>query len=369
MAETTLEGRVKALMLGLEKGTLQLNPDSSPGFPSMKFGQSTKDVFKALGADRIVRMAAARLHLLDMIPLEKLMELPAIERALCGIAGVNRVFVKNEPHTKQKLAEGRERIIYNLDLVSLVCEHALLDKQYNAEKSAFGSGAQIPATNGMGNHDEGIEFIRGRMDRMSDKVTTDITGWDNSVPHQLGLIEAKRLQISMRIPRFENLVTKTFENLGVAVTLLPGGVMTVQELKGGTKSGSLTTSQSGSAKRAMTSMLAFNDDALNVMTHGDDCCEETRGSTPEELVAAYLKLGFRVKEQQRGNDLEYCGLRRVGRPIPLKPYKMLYHFFQEVGKDRTPFERFEQLTYELRNHPDLDSFVELIHEVVSGIRA
>lgn len=340
-----------------------INMDATPGFPLMNYGQDVREVIKKLGARPLAEVATARFLLLDSIPLRYMEELPAFERVLLGITGMKRVFVKNEPHTKLKIRQKRERMIWNCCFIDQIIERSLLSPQYAAEKAVY---LQIPATNGLSNSDEGIALLAEKLARIKDPMSTDISGYDNSIENFMFRAESRRLQKSLGLARFDNPVTKIFDNLSCSAAVIPDGSVYTQQRKGIIKSGSYTTSQSGSSQRAQYSMLAFEDKAEEVSTHGDDCVESTRGFNHEEVIAKYRKYGLGIKEIQSSDCLEFCGLSRTGPAIFLKPYKALTNFFQEIERDADGGrERRATLFYELRNHPRLEEFRKLVDEVLA----
>lgn len=348
------------MMKVMQSGSI--NPQASPGWPLSSFGKEVSKVVDYIGLRKLCLIATARYLLLNAVPLKKMENLPVMERLALGICGFKRTFVKNEPHTQKKLAEGRERIIWNLDFVDQMIERALLSKQYNAEKAVYYT---IPAVNGMSNSDEGIAVIASRIDKIKQPCTNDMEGYDNKTSWWVQREEAYRLSINMNLECYDNPVVKVFDNLNASVALTPGGNLFESDYTGGTRSGSLTTSQSGSAIRSLYSRHAFRDRCEGGITHGDDCAEPTRGFSNMEIERKYAELGLKVKEIQDETCLEFCGIKRVGNPEFLKPYKALTNFFQEVSKDKDPTERTVTLYYELRNSTVLPRVKALVETVLS----
>lgn len=360
MKQDDLDGVYREFVNVLSSGGI--NPVSTPGWPLSVYGSDVDSVINILGVEKVCLIATARYALMDAIPLEVMDPLPAMERVVLGIVGVKRLFVKNEPHTINKLAEGRERVIWNLDFIDQLIERALLHRQYSAEKAVY---YEIPSVNGMGNTDEGIEVIRGRIGCIDDPITSDMSGYDNTTSAWIERVEALRLCYSMGIEHYDCPVSKMFDNLNTSVTIIPGGSIYAQKSKGGKKSGSYTTSQSGSAQRIMYSCFAFVDECEGGFAHGDDCAESSRGVSDHEFVERYKRVGLRVKDLQRGDGLEFCGLSRGPNPTFLKPFKALTNFFQEVDKDKDPTERIVTIMHELRHHPDKEQFALLIYDVLN----
>jgi len=338
-----------------------INPQASPGWPLSLYGKEVKDVVNARGLRHVCLLATAKYMLLDAISLAELEVLPALERVALGVTGVKRLFVKNEPHTLAKLADKRERVIWNLDFIDQLIERAMLSEQYAAEKAEF---YRIPAINGMSNTDEGIEVVAQRIKLIRDPVSSDMSGYDYRVSAWAHRVEALRLCYSMQMDTYDNTVTKIYDNLSTSVAMTPSGSLYTQIAKGGTRSGSLTTSQGGSATRIQYSMFVFGDECEGGFAHGDDCIEPSRGVSKEEFVARHNKFGLKVKCLQTAKELEFCGLHRSGNPAFLNVYKTLHNFFQEVERDHNKLERMTTLWDELRHHPDLPAIKDFVQRVL-----
>ena len=106
--------------------------ESNPGIPYKIFGATNHDILENNGSF-ILRAVSARLHKILKTPLADLRKMSAIELALNGLCDPIRVFVKNEPHSKLKMSQGRYRIISSVSLVDNLLQRIIFDAQDRLE--------------------------------------------------------------------------------------------------------------------------------------------------------------------------------------------------------------------------------------------
>jgi hypothetical protein len=128
------------------------------------------------------------------------------------------------------------------------------------------------------------------------------------------------------------------------------------------KSGSYLTSSSNSRIRVFLAWLR----RARAAAMGDDCLEQTRGESREEIEAHYLRLGHTVKDiTTYDEEFEFCShLYKAGVAEPLTWAKTLFKLLSQ--KTKCPEKRqdlWRQFQYEMRHSPKLATCEKLISRI------
>ena len=262
-----------------------------------------------------------------------------------GARDVVRVFIKNEPHSRRKLVEGRFRLIMNSSLTDIMCDRIVMETLARAELNEWET---IPSKPGMGLDDVSIRKLLKTVPKGI--VSSDMKHYDWSVQDWLLLAcsraEGRQYRVSYdsdlaRLLRVSALLT------GRKVFVTSNGTMLAQVRAGIQESGSRGTAFRNSKMRVI---LAYLTGASWAMAMGDDAGELTT-LTPARMVEAYARLGFEIELAVLPDDVEFefCSthFRRDGRAEPQNHGKTFYRL---LGQQPDRF-AWEQFKYELRGAP------------------
>lgn len=365
----------------LDKALVNLKPDASPGYPYCKEFKTVSDVMDVLGVQTVKLMAWNRIRAIQAAPREAFTNWTPLECVEHNLCDPKRIFIKNEPHTTKKVAEGRYRLIVNFSLVDQLVERTFNSCLNNAEIEHY---QELPSQPGMGLHDEGLEYLHSRMDVMGDPASTDVRGWDWNVKQWMldldsahRAVNTGRYDISLYPLDLEDQMHWRIGRLtGFCVLVDSDGYVWEQLHREIVKSGSYITSSGNSRMRYVASLevrrihlerhgVWSGHDDHDAITMGDDCVEDLdymsdvihacRGA---HLTALYASLGITIKEIQFFPVLEFCSYR-FDMLNSVYPYslvdrsKRLVNFL--LRWPATPAQAVEKLSalaFELRHDPD-----------------
>lgn len=192
-----------------------------------------------------------------------------VERGLCDPV---RLFVKNEPHNRKKLKEGRYRLISSISIIDQIVERLMFGPQNTLEISMWRT---IPSKPGMGL--SLAEQAKSIWDELSKHHTrspaceADISGFDWSVQSwELWADWRMRCSLGRFDEQLEQASKARFYCLMNSVFQLSNGVLVSQGLPGLMKSGSYCTSSSNSRIRNLMAELIGSEWCIAM---GDDSVE------------------------------------------------------------------------------------------------
>lgn len=275
-----------------------------------------------------------------------------------------RVFVKNEPHSQEKVQAGRLRLISSVSAIDQIVERMLFGSQNRGEIATWDSNPSMP---GMGLHDEGLEAIKRLVRERSEPLAeADVQGFDWSVQGWEFELEALvRTKLAGCAPTsvFGRLVAARIACLSLSVMVMSDGTAYAQRLRGVMKSGSYLTSATNSRIRWWLALLVG---AAWAITMGDDCVESFVENAPD----LYLQLGHRLKAYRAcDGGFEFCStwFPDNGQPEPKNWVKMLYRLLCSVPRNDDE-EMVLRCAYvhELRNSPHAAHFWRVVSEVGWG---
>jgi hypothetical protein len=315
--------------------TEEVNLDSSPGVPWAALGTTNK---KVLDEHRplIVRMVKARLRLLSTGDCR---DLTAEEKVKLGFCDPVRLFVKNEPHGREKASTKRWRLIMSVSLVDQLVERVL---NARLNKSEVANWRDIPSKGGSSMYQpddvkEILSWIGG-----ADIAEADISGFDWSVKYWELLADVLlRIKLSPGASqRWCQALLMRVECLALSVFSLSDGRLIAQLVKGIQKSGSYNTTPTNSHIRVMLAMLAGADKAIAI---GDDGLESHVESAPR----AYSDMGHPLKMYAKCvGKANFCSMliKYDGSCDPVTWDKTFFRFLEAKRKDPS---RLIQLNYVL----------------------
>lgn len=241
-----------------------------------------------------------------------------VARGLCDPV---RLFVKQEPHTAQKIEQGRFRLISSVSLVDQLVERMLFGPQNNMEIATW---FKIPSKPGMGlstaNQISMLWKDLKAKHSLHPAAEADISGFDWSVQDWELWAD---LSIRIELGNFPNLMKRAaisrFYCFMNSVFQLSNGALIEQEMPGLMKSGSYCTSSTNSRIRCLMAELIG---APWCIAMGDDSVE---GWTPD-AKEKYLTLGHVCK------DYYPCGVNPDGT---LREVNFCSHLFTEGRSELT----------------------------------
>jgi hypothetical protein len=158
---------------------LRVNGKKTPGYP-LNLVYGTNDAALTSEFDEIARTCVARLHLwmtsVEDFAVRKDDPYLLVEG---GYVDPSSIFIKDEPHPKRKVADGRYRCITPVSLVDQVVEAILFTEMADATKGClYRSGSAI----GIGFTDrqiaEFVDFCKEKTDMYPHRVSDDVSGFD-----------------------------------------------------------------------------------------------------------------------------------------------------------------------------------------------
>jgi hypothetical protein len=339
----------EAMREELYRALSELNGKASPGLPYMYVWRDVATAVEEAG-DAIVEMALKRACALLSRTEASLAAMDGFELVRAGLKDPDRVFVKNELHNVKKIAEKRMRIIVSVSIVDQLVERLFASRQNDAEIASWDT---IPSCPGMGHDDASVRVLISKVVRFERPVSSDVSGFDWSLPEWLLLMDAER-RGELAGPMVKALARARMRCLARGLFVLSDGRAYTQRRPGVMKSGSYLTSSSNSAMRVMLARLTG---AVGAMAMGDDCVED-REDTLEEMVERYARFGITItdaSEATLGEGVEFCALSlryRVEDSVFLKWEKSLANLLRRMPASATDAaSKLDQLHFCMRHNP------------------
>jgi hypothetical protein len=297
-------------------------------------------------------------------------DLSPMQLVQLGLCDAVKIMIKGDPHKLSKIAEERYRLIFCVSLICNVIARLLFANQNNTEISIWD---QIPSKPGMGLNDSGLRtLIQNAIDSELDSFDdNDVSGWDWSI-HAWELENALEMRINANNSRgtvWERVARAHYYCICRKVMVLSDGTMYQQLTPGIMPSGWYNTSGDNSRMRVFLHWLLVTEKNLSldqakqivawIMSMGDDSVERNLG----DMVALYNRYGKNIKmNKATPSKFEFCSTLFIdGLGYPSNVDKQLVNFlcypYQNYAQAA---ERFDQFTYEMRNHPDLPELLHLI---------
>ncbi|UXD79163.1 polyprotein P2ab, partial [Xufa yellow dwarf virus] len=336
----------------------QVNRDASPGVPLAILGTKNGVVLDQ-HHDLVVEAVWARLEALAQADLSPQQD--PVSLVVNGLCDPVRLFVKQEPHPKRKLREGRFRLISSVSLIDQLVERVLFGYQNSLEIATWKT---CPSKPGMGlsvpEQAKAIwEYAEYRHTR-APAAEADISGFDWSVQvWELMADVEMRIQLGDFSPKVERAARNRFICLANSVFQLSDGTLISQGLPGLMKSGSYCTSSSNSRIRCLMAKLIGSEWA---MAMGDDSVE----GWVENAKEKYLALGHTCK------DYIACETEITRKGRKLRRFNFCSHEISSQGAFLTTWEKtlfrflesdhesFDNLKFELSTSPKWPSILRYL---------
>lgn len=332
-----------------------LKGSSSPGMPYCLHAPTKAEVIQRQH-DVIIEIVLTRLDALASFDKSEIPDDP-VELLRSGLCDPVRVFIKNEPHSIEKIVNGRGRIISNVSMADEIIDRLLCSVQNYAEIDDW---QNIPSKSGMGlSTDAQTKALFEPMKSLlSETSTSDVKGWDWSVPTWLMDMDVEArclLNSCSKDSSFRRILENRIAVLARSVFVTSDGTMLAQASPGIVKSGTFITASFNSRMRVM---LAYIIGALWAIAMGDDGAEQT----VLDAVKKYEALGFTITDYKacEGDSFSFCShLIMEAKAIPENCYKSLYKL---LSKEITE-EDLEEFTTVYRHLPEVDKILAVIRRV------
>jgi len=330
-----------------------LNDTSGPGVPFAYFCTTKKDV-KKLFRNEVIEIVQYRLELYRNTDLTTL---SPVELVQLGATDPVRVFIKNEPHSVDKIEEGRLRIIMSVSCITEILEVLVCGFQNDVELENW---LTCPSKPGVGlSSDEQLEKFYGSLQFVLDSIGfSDASGWDWCVQQWHYDIELRArclLNGSSIGSVFHRVLKNLLHCMSNSVYMLSSGHMYTFPFQGVMKSGSRLTSSTNSRMRIMSAYMIGAEFAAAM---GDDCLETYQ----EDAKEKYLKIGVRLKFNQPcvNGVFEFCShLFQPGQiAIPVNWVKTTYKLVNQKYSDMFLLQFRDQM----RNSPKLPFLLRCVSQ-------
>lgn len=338
----------------------ELIPGSSPGLPFAQIAVTNKDLIDKF-RHHVVDAVMERFAKLVSVDLRSEKIEDPVELVKQGFCDPVRVFIKNEPHTMEKIEAGRLRLISSVSVVDQIVERFLFGPQNRKEIEQWLS---CPSKPGMGlNDDDQCKEIYAMVKQYIDELCeADVQAWDWNVKKWMLETEAERRVILAGVEPdslYARLVRNRFFCLSRKVFALSDGRMYAQRKPGIMASGSYATSSSNSGMNVhLMKMLgariawAMGDDSLNTGI--------------ENAVEKYKKYGFKLKMYRRCNEdgrrtFEFCSHEFDGdKAIPLNVNKCTFRLLSSLVDKQG---RYAQWSHDQRHSTLVNEYDPVVRRV------
>lgn len=322
--------------------------DASPGMPFVALHCATNASVLGKFPDVLKRAVFDRLMLLSMVQVT---EEDPMELVLSMLCDPVRVFVKNEPHLPEKVAQGRFRLICSVSLIDQLCERILYSRQNAIE---IASWTEIPSKPGMGLDDASLQFLHRKWSTYANPHEADISGWDFSMQAWEMEWEADfraRLCGLVGTP-YHRAMRNRVHCEARTLFMLSDGRLFKQMRAGKRCSGSYNTSSGNSRCRVFVGLLKG---AKDVFAMGDDSVEDDDAPV-EQSITRYDGYGHKVKSYaaSKPGEFEFCSTRiyeqdGVVKGEPLNWSRVTFRLLYATGDWEGRWSQFER---DMRWHPD-----------------
>lgn len=332
--------------------------DSGPGHPWVALGKTKGEImdrYPLVLAQEVIRVVT----LWATTPRGTLPPDP-VDLIRLGLSDPMRVFIKSEPHGKDKIDTGRLRLIIMVPVHLVLAEMLIFGTQNNEEIAHW---ADIPSKPGFGlSEDLQIKKIWEEVtSRPEELAEADVSGYDFCLDDYMFQLDAER-RVRLAGASLDSLFANACFNAHFvmcrAVYCLSDGRMYKQLHAGVMKSGRYVTSSTNSFIRVM---LAHAVGAAWCIAMGDDSLESHVDGAVEKYARYGIRIKFIRKVSRTPMKFEFCShIFSQGVAWPSNPGKMLYNLLAQGFSERQMLTLFQQWVFEMRHHPDVDNWIRAI---------
>ncbi len=298
----------------------------------------------------------------------------------------NRVFIKQEPHSLEKAANQRWRLVVSVSAPFVLAQRVLLGRQHRLMCDMVD---EISSCIGLGLNDDSIEVLIRKAGLVRDAaglVSSDQSGYDwRLFWFWANMVNSVWVYATAASGPWANAIRNMSYCLISSYFVLSNGDMFSLLMPAVQRSGGLDTGPGNSVLRSCLNLTvrAYLKESgysmvprspLPSMTMGDDCVESFGCVVhPETLVAIFAGFGFKltdVRYSPDGSEFEFCSalfrVRHQGWDCEVQSWsRMLFRLLCQEPNDSF----LEQFKYELRHlrgtfgGPSLDDLLAFIYWV------
>lgn len=341
----------------IDRLKLRIKAEASPGVPYCTVANRNDQLMELLGEelnDIVLDRIEKRLTL--GLGVQYLSRRERIDK---GLMDPVRVFVKNEPHKRAKVEEGRMRLIMSVSIVDKIVEMLVCDHLYKLE---IRSWRDIPSKPGIGFSPEDNEAVyRDIHDSGLFMAESDISGWDWSVKEWMICDEARAVVKLCENPSrcWETLIAVNAILESASIYQFSDGMMVSPTFTGIVNSGKQKTSRGNSFMRVR---LADLIGSRKTIAAGDDCVESFVAGAKER----YNELGITCKNYTPiESSFEFCSrvYSRNGS-YPVNAAKMIMNILHTTPKSVEEWRMYMiGFVDQLSCHPKYDAISGLLKAV------
>lgn len=332
-----------------------IKPDASPGVPHTKVSTRNDKLLEAMG-ERFNEVVLNRVESLIALDLATVKNMDRRERIDNNLVDPVRVFVKNEPHKRAKIDEGRVRLIMSVSLTDKVIEMLL---SRHICKLEIQNWRRIPSKPGIGFDEiDNEEVAADIFDSGYEMRASDVKGWDWNVKQWQITDEAESLinLAKTSSPVWEHLLRCKAVLESESVYQFSDGTLVAPTFPGIVNSGKLRTSRGNSWMRVRVADLVGSKKTIAA---GDDAVE----SYVPDAVEKYKALGIALKVYDKvDSEFEFCSriYSRSGS-YALNKEKMIMNLLHQEPKNFLEYRSaMIGLTDELSSRPDFQDILGLV---------
>jgi hypothetical protein len=375
LAELTSQATVvkDSFTLNLARFIPYMNLDSSPGMPLAAQFVSKAEVIDKMSITRLNEIVGGRLLKLLSTSLEDVQKMSPEELVSQGYLDPVRIFIKNEPHSLEKAALNRWRLIGSVSIIDEGSDRFLFQQTIKDEMLQW---PHIPVKPGISFDPTGASAYALPLRKVGEVLKTDIQAWDWSQKtwcfemYAFYAIQRYRFICARHrepaLPMIEHLIRMRLFLISRKVYALSDGRLFVGEIDGVLPSGCFITSNYNSTVRVLVGRVAG---ARWINAQGDDANEDAKDH--ELRITRYESFGFLVKDIaiEPSSCFHFCSHLYVDTGTegyicwPVNLTKMIYRTLSEPyygDDDPRTFERMASLRAELAWHPKKDVALEFI---------
>lgn len=317
-----------------------LKNDGSPGYPFVYTHASKGELKDPINREELIEAVITRLSMLAGFTLKEVEDMTPVDLVRNGLVDLVKIFVKQDPHSSQKLADGRYRLIASRSVTDEVCERLLTTPQNESDKlgcmseNGTASGCDFVS-------DEGAkklyDVMRPRNADSDDlKFSSDIKAWDFSMKRWLFQAELevrKKLNGASDDSAWWDLIQKMKICLMRSVFALSDGRLFVIKTEGVQKSGGFDTTPGNTRKRNLAAVYVGSKKSKSMGDDNDSSVPKIDGryATKEEITKLYADIGLEITDiNMNPTEFDFCShVFKDGVAYPTSLGKGLYNLLQK----------------------------------------
>lgn len=324
-----------------------INPKASPGYP---WGLLVNEKGRFCEEDLRTVYECVNVRLRNYLSVGSVSDGPlkAITLVREGLVDPVRLFIKNEPHSREKVDSGRLRLVSSVSMIDELIERLLFGPQNEAEIKEWKTCLSKPGM-GLSQDSQAASLFENAAPHLKRGKKSDVSGWDWCFKSWLYDADLKmRARLNNGFGTVWHTLAKCrFECMKWTLFATSSGRVFAQMKPGIMLSGSYLTSSTNSRGRVLLARLCG---AIWAIAMGDDCNEDNE-ATPIEMEVVYRKYGFRIRDVAACDEdsFEFCSHTIMSdKAIPLNFPKGL---FRLLSKEPSLL-NYVQFLNEYRHRPD-----------------